>query len=152
MTTEIGGAGGGIPAPIVALHRWTLVVGVLGGLALRRPLVTTALFAVVLGAVLFGRRGSLVFQVGRRLLAGPNAAARRVGRVEDPRLMRFNNTIAAALLGLAQLAFLAGSPALGWACALLVAMAAGVALAGFCLGCFVYYQFRLQRYRLFGGR
>lgn len=152
MATEIGGAGGGISAPIVALNRWTLVVGIVGGLALRQPLVTTVLFVIILGAALFGRRGSLVFQVGRCLLARPNAAARRAGRVEDPRLMRFNNAIAATLLGLAQLAFLAGQPVLGWACALLVALAAGVALAGFCLGCFLYYQFHLQRSRLFDGR
>jgi hypothetical protein len=139
-----------IPLPIVHLNRWVLVVGVVGGLILRQPLLTTALFLVVLSAVLFGRRGSLIFQVGRRLLAKRNAKALNAGEVEDPRLMRFNNTIAAILLGGAQLAFLLGLEAVGWGLSLAVATAAGVALAGFCVGCFFYYRYRVYRSRLFG--
>src|SRR5215217_1293452 len=103
-----------IPLPIVQLNRWVLVVGVVGGLILRQPLLTTALFLVVVSAVLFGRRGSLIFQAGRLLLAKRNAKALNAGEVEDPRLMRFNNTIAAILLGGAQLAFLLGLEAVGW--------------------------------------
>ena len=139
-----------IPLPIVHLNRWVLVVGVVGGLILRQPLLTTALFLVVLSAVLFGRRGSLIFQVGKRLLAKRNAKALNAGEVEDPRLMRFNNTIAAILLGGAQLAFLLGLEAVGWGLSLAVATAAGVALAGFCVGCFFYYRYRVYRSRLFG--
>ena len=139
-----------IRLPIVHLNRWLLVVGVLGGLILRPPLLTTALFLVVLSAVLFGRRGSLIFQVGKRLLAKRNAKALNAGEVEDPRLMSFNNTIAAILLGGAQLAFLLGLEAVGWGLSLAVATAAGVALAGFCVGCFFYYRYRVYRSRLFG--
>jgi hypothetical protein len=139
-----------IPLPIVHLNRWVLVVGVVGGLILRQPLVTTALFLVVVSAVLFGRRGSLIFQVGRRLLAKRNAKALNAGDVENPRLMRFNNAIAAILLGGAQLAFLLGLEAVGWVLSLAVASAAGVALAGFCVGCFFYYRYRVYRSRLFG--
>ena len=63
--------------------------------------------------------------------------------------MRFNNSIALLLLGAAQVAFLLDIPQLGWALALMVAAAAGIALAGFCIGCFLYYQFKLNRIRLF---
>jgi hypothetical protein len=139
-----------IPLPIVQLNRWVLVVGVVGGLILRQPLVTTALFLIVLSAVLLGRRGSLIFQAGRLLLAKRNAKALSAGEVEDPRLMRFNNTIAAMLLGGAQLAFLLGLESVGWGLSLAVATAAGVALAGFCVGCFFYYRYRVYRSRLFG--
>ena len=139
-----------IPLPIVKLNRWVLVVGVLCGLLIQQPFFTTVLFAVVLSAVLFGRRGSLIFQVGKRLLAERNAAAQHEGRVEDPRLMRFNNTIAAILLGGAQLSFLFGLEVVGWALSLAVAIAAGIALAGFCLGCSLYFRYRINRYRLFG--
>ena len=141
-----------IPLPIVKLNRWVLVVGVLSGLLLQQPFFTTVLFAVVLSAVLFGRRGSLIFQVGKRLLPKRNAAARREGWVEDPRLMRFNNTIAAILLGGAQLSFLFGLEVVGWALSLAVAIAAGIALAGFCLGCSLYFRYRMNRYRLFRGK
>lgn len=137
-------APGDIPLPIVALNRWTLLVGIVAGFLLQQPLLTTLLFLILLPAVLIGQRASLIFQVGKRLLAAQNARAPR----EDRRLMRFNNSIALILLGLAQVAFAFGVPVVGWALAGLVAVAAGVALAGFCVGCFLYYQFRLNRRRL----
>lgn len=135
-----------IPLPIVKLNRWMLVVGILGGLALQQPLVTTLLFLILLPATVIGQRASLVFQVGKRLFARQIPTAER----EDRRMQRFNNSIATILLGAAQIAFLAGVPLVGWILALFVVAAASVALAGFCVGCFIYYQFKLQRYRLFG--
>jgi hypothetical protein len=134
-----------IPLPIVKLNRWTLLVGVLAGFVTGQPLATTALFLILLAAVLFGPRWSLIAQVGRRLFV------RGAGSdYEDRRLMRFNNLIATLLLGLAQIAFVLDAPVIGWALALMVAAAAAIALAGFCVGCFLYYQLKLQRSQLFG--
>ena len=137
-----------IPLPIVKLNRWTLITGILAGLLLQQPLFTTALFLIILPAVLYGQRASLIFQVGKRMLpsTGPGAPG------EDRRLMRFNNSIALFLLGLAQVAFLLGLAPLGWALSLMVGVAAGVALAGFCLGCALYYRFRIYRYKFLGSR
>src|SRR5215210_7652132 len=117
-----------IPMPIVRLNRWTLLTGILVGLVLQQPLITTFLFLILLPAVLYGQRRSLIFQIGKRLLASRLAGAEG----EDRRLMRFNNSIATILLGLAQVAFLLGAPIAGWALSLMVATAAAVALAGFC--------------------
>ncbi|HEY0603478.1 MAG TPA: DUF4395 domain-containing protein [Herpetosiphonaceae bacterium] len=136
----------GVPLPIVTLNRSVLLAGVAIGLIAQQPLLTTLLFLLLLPAVIFGQRGSPIAAVGRRLFARQILTAER----EDRRLMRFNNTIALVLLGAAQIAFLAGLPTLGWAFALMVGIAAGVALAGFCFGCFLYYQFKLHRYRIFG--
>ena len=137
-----------IPMPIVRLNRWTRLTGILLGLVLQQPLVTTFLFVILLFAVLYGQRGSLIFQIGKRLLASRIAGAEG----EDRRLMRFNNSIAVALLGAAQVAFLLGQPIAGWALSLIVAAAAAVALAGFCFGCFLFLRFKLYRYRLLGSR
>lgn len=139
-------AADGIPVPIVKLNRWTLVVGILVGLVLQQPVFTTLLFVMLAFALVGGPRWSLVFQVGRRVFARQIAGAER----EDRRLMRFNNSIALVLLGLAQLAFVLGAPVVGWVVAGMVAVAASIALAGFCVGCFLFYQFKLQRVRLFG--
>lgn len=133
-----------VPMPIVTMNRITLVTGVVAGLALGQPLVTTALFAIVLLAAIYGRRGSLIFAAGSRLFPARNERAMAEGRWEDRRMMRFNNGIAAAMLGGAQVAFLAGAPLVGWGLAVGVALAASVALAGFCLGCFMYTQLRLN--------
>src|SRR4051812_20906902 len=91
-----------IPMPIVRLNRWTLLTGVLLGFVLQQPLITTVLFLILLPAAVYGQRRSLIFQVGKRLLASRIAGAEG----EDRRLMRFNNSIATILLGLAQVAFL----------------------------------------------
>ena len=133
-----------IPLPIVKLNRWTLVVGILGGLLLRQPLATTLLFGLLLPATLFGQRGSPIFWLGSRLLARWNAGA----VTEDRRMQRFNNAIATVLLGGAQVAFLLGAPMVGWVLAGCVALAESVALAGFCVGCFLYLHFKLYRFRL----
>jgi hypothetical protein len=137
-----------IPLPIVRLNRWTIITGVALGLVFQQPLFTTFLFLILVPAVLYGQRFSLIFQVGKRVLASRIAGAEG----EDRRLMRFNNSIAVILFGLAQVAFLLGLPVLGWAFSLMVATAAGVALAGFCLGCFLFLRFKLYRYRLLGSR
>lgn len=135
----------GIPVTIVRLNRTILVLGILLGFALQQPLLTTGLFLLLLPAVIWGRRASLIFRLGEMVLR-PRATDLR----EQWQLQRFNNLIATTLLGLAQVAFLFGATIVGWALAGMVAVAASVALAGFCVGCFLYFHFRLQRTRLFG--
>lgn len=141
-----GSVGKGIPMPVVKLNRWIMITGVLIGLLLQKPLFTTVLFLVIFPAALFGQKWSLIGKIGRRLFPRHTLG----DEWEDPRLMRFNNTVAAVLLGLSQVAFLLNVSVVGWALSLMVAAAAAVALAGFCLGCFLYYQFRINRYRIFG--
>lgn len=136
----------GIPLPIVKLNRAVLLAGIVAAIALQQPIVTTILFLVILSAVVFGRNGSLIFFIGSRLFEKQN----RDAATEDPKLMRFNNSIAAILLGGAQIAFLAGFPLTGWILSGFVAVAAAIALGGFCFGCFLFYQFNLQRFKLFG--
>lgn len=135
-----------IPLPIVRLNRITILLGVILAYALHQPLITTALFIVVALAATFGRRASLIYQIGTRVLRP--AVNRPDG--EDARLMRFNNALAATFLGIAQIAFALHAPLVGWIFAGFTALAAAVALAGFCFGCFLFYQFKLNRYRLFG--
>jgi hypothetical protein len=134
--------------PIVSLNRTVLLTGIVLGYILHQPLFTTALFLVVLPAVLWGQKASLIYFVGSRLFRKQNQSA----NTESPLLMRFNNTIAVVMLGAAQVAFLFGATLTGWIISGMVALAAFVALCGFCFGCFLYFQFNLQRYRLFGAR
>ena len=136
----------GIPLPIVTLNRAVLLTGITAAIVFQQPLLTTVLFFIILSAVAFGPKGSLIFFAGSRLFAKQNLNA----KTEDPKLMRFNNSIAAILLGGAQIAFLLGAPIAGWILSGFVAIAAAIALAGFCFGCFLFYQFNLQRFKLFG--
>jgi hypothetical protein len=145
-TSPESGAPDGVPMPIVALNRWTLLVGILLGFVTQQAWITALLFLMLAAAVLGGPEYSLVARVGRKLFADRIPGAER----EDFKLARFNNSIALGLLGLAQIAFVTGFSALGWVLALMVAVAAGVALAGFCVGCFLFFQFRMLRYRFSG--
>jgi hypothetical protein len=135
-----------IPLPIVRLNRLTILVGVILAYVLHAPLITTAVFVIVALAAAFGRRASLVYAIGRLVLRPSGSASDG----EDPRLMRFNNTLAAIILGAAQLAFLLHAPLAGWLFSGIAALAAAVALAGFCFGCFLFYQFKLNQARFFG--
>ncbi|HNR12151.1 MAG TPA: DUF4395 domain-containing protein [Thermodesulfobacteriota bacterium] len=135
----------GIPMPIVKLTRWVILMGVGLGLIFQQPLLTTVLFLVLLPAVLLGRRGSLIVFFGKRLFSKKKLAA---AEREDARLARFNNTIATVLLGTAQIAFFLDADSIGWIFSGMVALAAAVALAGFCVGCYFYFQYKMQRYRL----
>ncbi len=136
----------GIPLPIVRLNRVVLVSGVAIAFLLQSPIIVAALFVMIAPAAIWGRRASLIYKIGSRLFARQNATAEK----EDVRLQRFNNSIAALMLGGATLAFVLGAPTIGWILSFGVAAAALIALLGFCIGCFLYFQFRLQRTRLFG--
>ncbi|ABB24403.1 conserved hypothetical protein [Pelodictyon luteolum DSM 273] len=130
--------------PIVTLNRAILLAGVILAGAFQQPLITTALFLIILPAVLAGKKASMVFILGSRLFASSIEGA----ATESAKLMRFNNAIAAILLGGAQVAFLAGATMAGWVLSGIVALAAGIALCGFCFGCFLFYRFNLERHKL----
>ena len=70
---------------------------------------------------------------------------------EDPRPHRFARTVGAVFLGAATLSFGVGWMAVG---AVLAIMVAGLALlnltTNICVGCFMYFQLRMLRYRFSG--
>lgn len=136
----------GIPLPIVTLNRIFLTFGVLFALISQHVWITTLLFVLLLPAVLFGKNYSPIYLLGSVLFKSIIKSA----KYEDAALQRFNNTIAVTLLGISQIFFLFNQIIVGWIFASMVMIASGVALLGFCVGCFLYYQFKIQRYKIFG--
>jgi len=136
----------GVPFPIVTLNRAILTFGILVALLTQQIWITTILFLILLPTTLLGKRFSLVYFIGNILFKKQIQNS----QYEDAGLQRFNNTIATTLLGFSQISFLAGQPVLAWIFATMVMLASGIALLGFCVGCFLYYQFKIQRYRIFG--
>ena len=122
-----------------------LTVSILLSILVQQAWLLTIIFLILLPTTLFGRKYSLIYILGNFILKKQIKGT----ETEDATLQRFNNTIATTLLGFAQIAFAISLPTLGWVFAGMVAMASGIALMGFCVGCFLYYQFKLQRYRLF---
>ncbi|MBF6593570.1 MAG: DUF4395 domain-containing protein [Thermaceae bacterium] len=67
---------------------------------------------------------------------------------EDPRPHRFARTVGAIFLGLASLSFLLGAVPLGWALGFIVVLLALLNLTTrICVGCFMYFQFRMLQHR-----
>jgi hypothetical protein len=135
-----------VPVPIVTLSRWIYVVVLAAGLLLQQPWLTTLILALVLPPVLWGRKWNLIGWLGRKLYGAQLRTAER----EDRSLIHFNNVILVVLLGLAQPAFWLGYSLVGWVLTGMVIAAAGLALVGFCIGCIIYYQFKIARYQIFG--
>lgn len=137
-----------IPLPVVTLSRWFYVLCLLAGFALQQPLLTTLVLVVALLPFIGGREWNVFAHLGRRLYGRKLASAPR----EDRRLIRFNNMILIVMLTVAQPLFFLGLHTAGWVLAGVVAAAAGAALAGYCVGCMLYLQLKLHRYRFFGAR
>lgn len=66
---------------------------------------------------------------------------------EDHEQQQFNQTIAVVLLALGLISFVIGWTAAGYILTGMVAMAASIALLGFCIGCFLHYQLKQFQYR-----
>jgi membrane associated rhomboid family serine protease len=66
---------------------------------------------------------------------------------EDWEQQQFNQKIAVLCLGLGFLGFFMGWNAVGYVFTILVAVAAFVAILGFCIGCFILFQWKQYRYR-----
>ncbi len=135
----------GIPMPIITFNRAFLTITMLIAIFTGQIWITSIVLLILLPVTLFGRKFSLIYHTGQFFLKNQIIDV----ELEDATLQRFNNTIATSFLGFAQIAFAVSQPVLGWIFAGMVALASGVALSGFCVGCFLYYQFKLQRYRLF---
>lgn len=134
----------GIPMPVINLTRYLLLTGIVLAIILQQPLITTTLFLVMLPAVIWGKKASLIFFIGSRIFRKLNATA----ETESPKLTRFNNSIAVILLGMAQVAFLFNAPTTGYVLSGIVALAALIAIMGFCVGCFLFFQYNMNKYKI----
>lgn len=66
---------------------------------------------------------------------------------EDWEQQQFNQKIAISCLGIGFISFFLGWTTLGYVFTILVAVAAFVAILGFCVGCFIHFQWKQYKYR-----
>ena len=120
-----------------------LAAGLLGGFVFDwRPVVPFLAVVLLLGAAFGSRYGPflrLYVEVIKPRLSPPRV-------LEDPRPPRFAASVGVLFLAAACLAFLAGSPGVAWALALIVAGLAGLAaVTGLCIGCEIWLLFARRR-------
>jgi hypothetical protein len=102
-----------------------------------RPIAALVAAAMVVGTAA-GKPGFILVY---RLLLKPLGIVTPVLIEDDPRPHRFAQGIGAVVMMLGSIALSLGSPVLGWIAVWIVACLAAVnVLAGFCVGCFLFYQ------------
>ncbi|PFN99663.1 hypothetical protein COJ85_19300 [Bacillus sp. AFS076308] len=130
-----------IPRPLVKTNQWVIVLSVVltwvSGIEwlLLIPLLSG------LSGLLFGFNP--IMQLAKQFLKkDPKAYI-----PEDWEQQQFNQKIAVSCLAIGFISFWAGWNTLGYIFTILVAVAAFVAILGFCIGCFIHYQWRQYKYR-----
>jgi len=130
-----------IPRPLVRFNQWTILLSVL----LSWITGYAWLLAIPLVANLLGvfchfnpviRFGKLFFR------KAPTAYI-----PEDAQQQKFNSSIASICLASGLVAFLCDWQVVGYVMTTMVAIASSIAIAGFCIGCFLHFQLKQWQYR-----
>lgn len=130
-----------IPIPYVRANQTGIVVVVLLAAITQQPILIAVLWAIEAAGLVFGQKANLFIKVAKPLLKRYVAKA----STEARELNRFNNTLAVIFLTVAVLFF-----ALGWTTAAFIsagvlALAALGGILGYCVGCFLYYQYKMLK-------
>jgi disulfide bond formation protein DsbB len=130
-----------IPRPLVKTNQWVIVLSVvLTWISGIEWLLLIPLLAGLSG-LLFGFNPIMQF-AKLFLKKEPKAYI-----PEDWEQQQFNQKLAVSCLTVGFISFLAGWNTLGFIFTIIVAVAAFVAILGFCIGCFIHYQWRQYKYR-----
>ncbi|ULO05104.1 DUF4395 domain-containing protein [Paenibacillus sp. 19GGS1-52] len=131
----------GIPRPLVKTNQGFIVISVLlTWLTGQYWILALPLAAGVLGLV-FGYNP--VIKLGAKFLTKERCAY----LLEDAEQQQFNQSIAVFCLTAGLVSFIAGWTIAAYIFTALVAVAATVAILGFCIGCFIHYQWKMYTYR-----
>jgi len=128
-----------IPKPLVQINQAFIVLTVLTALLLH-PAILLLPFAV--GVYTLATKKNPVIQSSRRFLKKPMASYQQ----EDKDQQLFNQWIATICLGLSLVFFSFGMELAGFAFSIMVIIAAGVALMGYCIGCTIRYRYMMWKH------
>jgi len=128
-----------------------------------RPLVTTNQTVIVLSVItslisgskwfllipLFSGLGGLLFDFNPVMKLASKFLRKKPNEYipEDKNQQKFNQTIAVVCLAIAFISALIGLNILFYIFTIIVGLAATIALCGFCIGCFIHYQWHQYKYR-----
>jgi len=117
-------------------------IGILLSVIATVALQQSWLLLIPLAVQLVGRYAGVRYNLFVRLFAPLLPASERT---ESRELLRFNNLLAILMLAAALVSFLAGAPTAGYVFLAMLTIAVVAALSGFCLGCFIYFQWKKFR-------
>ena len=130
-----------IPKPLVMINQWTIVLSVIIALITQSSWILLIPLVANLSSLLTGFHPILV--VAKKFLSKPSNQYIQ----EDYAQLRFNQWIAVGFLLVASISFLLKWSVLFNVTTIMVGLAASIAIAGFCIGCFIRFQFQQWNYR-----
>jgi Domain of unknown function (DUF4395) len=130
-----------IPRPLVKTNQSVIVISVLLTWLTHNEWILLIPFLAGLSGILFGYNP--IMQFAKVFLKKPMKSY----IPEDWEQQQFNQKIAVFCLGAGFLSFLLGWSVVGYVFTIMVAAAAFIAILGFCIGCFILFQWKQFQYR-----
>jgi len=130
-----------IPRPLVKTNQSVIVISVLLTWLTQSEWILLIPFIAGLSGILFGYNP--IMQLAKKFLKKPMKSY----IPEDWEQQQFNQKIAVVCLGAGFVSFLLGWNTAGYVFTIMVATAAFIAILGFCIGCFILYQWKQYQYR-----
>ena len=130
-----------IPRPLVRINQWVILLSVILTWFSSYPWFLLVPFIAGLSGIIFGYNP--IMQFAKRFLKKPKESY----IPEDWEQQQFNQKIALLCLGAAYLSFVLGWNIAGYVFSIIVAAAALVAILGFCIGCFILFQWKQYQYK-----
>jgi CHASE2 domain-containing sensor protein len=137
MTSEIRS----IPRPLVRTNQWVILLSVASALLTGQMWI----LVIPLTAGLLG----LLFNFNPVMRLAKLFLKKKPSDYipEDHSQQQFNQAIAVVCLGLGFISFLLGWDITGYIFTLMVGLASLIAILGFCIGCYILYQWKQYSYR-----
>ena len=130
-----------IPKPLVLVNQWTIVLSVI--VALLTQSAWILLLPLITGLMSLFTGFHPIMALSKRLLTKPlNEYVQ-----EDYDQLQFNQGMAVVFLTVATISFFLGWSMLFNIATVLVGLAALIAILGFCVGCFIRFQYQQWMYR-----
>lgn len=129
----------GIPRPLVRTNQWFIVIMALAGLFIN-PIIL--LLPFLAGVVTLITKKNPVILFSKPFLRKPM----KQYIMEDRDQQLFNQWIATICLGLSLLFFALSLKIVAIVFSVMVILAAGVAIMGYCIGCTIRFRYKMWRY------
>lgn len=130
-----------IPRPLVRANQWTIFLSVILTWITGQELILAIPLLANLMGIIFNynpiMKSARLFLIKEGKKYTP----------EDITQQKFNASIATICLTGGLVSFLLGWEIVGYAFTIMVATASLIAILGFCIGCFIFYQFKQYQYR-----
>jgi hypothetical protein len=130
----------GIPRPLVRTNQWFIVITSLAGLFIN-PVILLLPFLVGVLTLIMKKNPIILFS--KRFLRRPM----KDYVMEDRDQQLFNQWIATICLGLSLLFFLFHLNVLAIIFSVMVILAAGIAIMGYCIGCTIRFRYKMWKYK-----